>query len=70
MWEFERAMQGYHRRIETNRAMLAWHACNVMAPHVKKSQRLSPKDLLGGQTTLPKAKRKKRKRKKRKREEA
>lgn len=65
MWEFECAMRGYHRRIETERALLAWHAAYVMAPHLKKRDRPKAKDLLGS-STLAGAKRKRKQNRKKK----
>lgn len=53
--------------MDAHRRLLAWHACHVMAPHLKKRDRPSPTALLGESAAPKKAKRKKRRRKKRKR---
>jgi hypothetical protein len=66
LWELECAIRGYARRAENTRRLLAWHACHVMAPHLRKRDRPTPEKLLGNRKSAESKRRKRKRKKKRK----
>lgn len=45
--EFFEMLEGYQDRLDNQKYLIAWHACLVRNPHLKKKDQSTPDQLLG-----------------------